>query len=947
MLMFTKCHNFAGLSNEIKQFIGLWSNGNRSISTLISVEAQNIKDHVTSESSRIIERFDSGWQANTAHREREDLQARFLSTLWFSEMNARENNIKEASEDTVRWIFVEKNPVSESLSKSKDSSNSVNGTQSQDEHPTQFRQWLESTESIFWILGKPGSSKSTVMKFLVQNRQTLEYLGKWRQPVLLCRFFFIESCTNPLQRQLGGCLRALLHQIVSSKPYILEKLLHSRPELSEKRSEHDWPMEELEEVLLEALRTDDDSAFCLFLDGLDEIEVRSDDRVSTIELVKRLSDLPNVKICVSSRPDNIFTQVIRSCSYQFLKTETLTHCAIEAYVTKQLIAYKDSLLSDDDHRRYREIINELVGKAEGVFLWVALATRSILRGIINGDSWGILYKRTRELEPDLDGLFRQMLSRQHADQRHYPEETSRLLWHVLQTRERSIMVTVWGFINGTHETLYSKVSEVVNVQPQEWPISKEIQLTQEYERWISARGMGLLEIVKDPLDGHRGFPLFRDKVQFIHRSVQEFLLNTNQGHGVLLASQTSSRQRLLTALEALKSLCYDLPGLSSRFIKILPRNYSYPKPLHMYATSLTALTSLGYMSATEELKLFLHFKSLMQSRYAADFPDIEFFNVAAECGITGFLSLQQSLTFEPLSSREKNEILYTIAMQYDSLGPSLNSDMISLEKHIFEGDPDWTNWDDLRLHGLSRKTDTMRWLLRAGANPNARVFVTYIEGFPIETSPFAAFLYLTAFSMRTNWGIKEKDFYSHFSDCINEFEQYGCDWAPLTFVLNYRGSLICPIGLFSQHLPASSQHLPAPSKHAIDFCVFFQISPRFFMESLHRSRAPMATDEKEFQNMHGINIVDFVQCTYLRLQPKARCHGWRVPNPKANKERRHVEAVIGKQLWKKLRDGSGTRTYDYDERENLQNISLPLGGLNGDLSRDPLHKILEVLYDYE
>ncbi len=119
----------------IQQFIELWSNGNREMSQLISTEAQTTRnqiiagsgmlrdqmnthseantavinvqhretrDHITTESSRMMEHFDSGRQADTTPREMEDLKARVLETLWFPEMNARENNIMEASEDTVR-----------------------------------------------------------------------------------------------------------------------------------------------------------------------------------------------------------------------------------------------------------------------------------------------------------------------------------------------------------------------------------------------------------------------------------------------------------------------------------------------------------------------------------------------------------------------------------------------------------------------------------------------------------------------------------------------------------------------------------------------------------------------------------------------------------------------------------------------------------------------------
>lgn len=398
-----KYRDLTGLSRDIKGFINLWSDGNRDISLLISTEAQNIKEHITvksvmlsgqikdsseantarldaqhgetrehitSESTKIITHFDTDRQADALRKEREEMQTRILSSLWFPEMNARENNIMEASMDTVRWIFGEKDLEWESETESQDSdsqgsdlesrnqvSHSDTGEQktrsrhlpelnqdsadqksdtethnqhphfssgkraeSQDGHPIHFRQWLENEGSIFWILGKPGSSKSTVMKYLVQNDQTRRYLYKWRDYVTICRFFFVETCTNPFQRNLRGCLRALLHQAISSQPLILERLLYKRPRLTNKYSEHDWSLEELREVFLEALHADDDSsAFCLFLDGLDE--ALPDEQASTIELLKILGDLPNVKICVSSRHENIFQQTVRLYAYPFLRTE--------------------------------------------------------------------------------------------------------------------------------------------------------------------------------------------------------------------------------------------------------------------------------------------------------------------------------------------------------------------------------------------------------------------------------------------------------------------------------------------------------------------------------------------------------------------------------------------------------------------------------------------------
>ncbi|RYP02520.1 hypothetical protein DL764_005764 [Monosporascus ibericus] len=142
--------SFSNLSQEIKAFIDRWSDGDRDMSRLISTEAREIKSHVTaqsnivvnqmktdsesnmvhrsaqhretrdlvtSESSRIKEHLDSSRQVDASRREMEEVKKRILSTLWFPEMNQRENNIMEASEDTVNWIFGEE--ISDSKTESQ------------------------------------------------------------------------------------------------------------------------------------------------------------------------------------------------------------------------------------------------------------------------------------------------------------------------------------------------------------------------------------------------------------------------------------------------------------------------------------------------------------------------------------------------------------------------------------------------------------------------------------------------------------------------------------------------------------------------------------------------------------------------------------------------------------------------------------------------------------
>lgn len=58
----------------------------------------------------------------------------------------------------------------------------------------QFVNWLEEGHGIYWINGKAGSGKSTLMRFLTQEEyeRTMESLKKWSgtKNVISLSFFF-------------------------------------------------------------------------------------------------------------------------------------------------------------------------------------------------------------------------------------------------------------------------------------------------------------------------------------------------------------------------------------------------------------------------------------------------------------------------------------------------------------------------------------------------------------------------------------------------------------------------------------------------------------------------------------------------------------------------------------------------------------------------------------
>jgi len=82
-----------------------------------------------------------------------------------------------------------------------------------------FGSWLQDPGSkLFWIHGKPGSGKSTLMKFIFESRRTWDLLHNWRADSLEVKAgFFFHHRGSALQKSFEGVLRSLVTQILA--PY--------------------------------------------------------------------------------------------------------------------------------------------------------------------------------------------------------------------------------------------------------------------------------------------------------------------------------------------------------------------------------------------------------------------------------------------------------------------------------------------------------------------------------------------------------------------------------------------------------------------------------------------------------------------------------------------------------------------------------------------------------
>ncbi|KAI0425233.1 hypothetical protein F5Y09DRAFT_335150 [Xylaria sp. FL1042] len=129
----------------------------------------------------------------------------FLESLYFSKIKARQRKIESAHSKTFGWIFRPSVP---------------DGSK-----PISFYQWLSEGNGTFWIQGKAGSGKSTLMKFICAHTTTVELLRVWagNKRLITAKFFFWNAGTI-LQKSREGLLRSLLFEILRKCPELIPRV---------------------------------------------------------------------------------------------------------------------------------------------------------------------------------------------------------------------------------------------------------------------------------------------------------------------------------------------------------------------------------------------------------------------------------------------------------------------------------------------------------------------------------------------------------------------------------------------------------------------------------------------------------------------------------------------------------------------------------------------------
>ena len=409
-----------------------------------------------------------------------------LKSLCFMTMKFRHSKIANAHPRTFQWIF-----------------------------STDFVHWLQSDDPIYWVSGKPGCGKSTLMKYLVDNPETMANLQVWagtRQLVTASFFFWIAG--TEMQKSQEGLLQSLLYEVLRKNPQLIPVVFPSHCEAlgvcSGGSDLEPWTRQELLAAFVRLKGHDTSSTrFCFFIDGLDEYE---GDHVDLIDVLRGLVNSSNIKICLSSRPWNVFEAAFGNSPIKKVYLQDLNTDDIRLYVRNKLEQRPDFQQLRGRDSRCEDLVEELVSKAQGVFLWVYLVVRSLVQGLQNYDRITDLQRRLRDFPSDLEAFFTHIFT---SLDRIYQIQTARA-FQVCLAASLPLSLSNYWFLDLEEDDanfalkLGVRALSVVELQSRNLEMNKR----------LNGRCKGLLEVTTN-----KGAESpFQSRVDFLHRTVKDFLM---------------------------------------------------------------------------------------------------------------------------------------------------------------------------------------------------------------------------------------------------------------------------------------------------------------------------------------------------------------------------------------------------------------------------------------
>jgi hypothetical protein len=361
------------------------------------------------------------------------------------------------------------------------------------------------------------------MKYLCDNPRLSELVEGWANGSKLTQasYYFWNSGIDDMQMSKTGLLQTLLHSFLRNDRSLILSAFDERWEqfvaFGGGVGPIEWP--ELHSAFNKII-TDVSKKFFFLIDGLDEFDGDPDEVINFVLETAR----PNVKICTASRPWNQFRHAFKSRPN--LQLENITHNDISLYVNSHFDEnefYRQ--FKKNEPRIAAKLVNNIIKKACGVFLWVKLVVNSLLRGLVNGDETSHLQARLNELPSDLEDLFEDMLKRLEPE---YLNGAYRLfrLFRTLREFYRSNRTGISATDPTLVELYYANKENTTGSLNASWKRLEQSVANEHGERMsrrLNARCRGFLEV-----NGLGVTDIAEHRVSYIHRTAKDFIESKNR-----------------------------------------------------------------------------------------------------------------------------------------------------------------------------------------------------------------------------------------------------------------------------------------------------------------------------------------------------------------------------------------------------------------------------------
>ena len=493
-----------------------------------------------------------------------------------------------------------------------------------------FKDWVKhgSNSKILWLHGPPASGKSVLSSFVIYHLKSMDKS---------CSYFFFRF-GDQTKRSPNAMLRSLAYQLALQLPSFRVKLrdLHDQGLHFEKADAGTiW-----EKVFVRCLfKLDLRDPLYWVIDALDEC----DSPQTALKLMSGVSEagIP-IHLLLMSRPTEplswCFQRLDNPKHFQVQATEA-QESDIEAYVHKEMQYFKG------DKTFKQKLLEEILQRADGSFLWVTLAMKEIDRCLTQD----AIQQAFNDIPTGMEALYERMM---------------RNIAYDLKKNDRDLAIQILTWV----------------------ACARRAMTLAELTQAISSKALNLHQAIST-VCSHFVVVDGTSRVAMIHKTASKYIL-ANSADGFSIRAITAHEELLTKCLNflvntSLRTTLEQKPAISaSPFL-----NYavtSWPYHLHKCPSSKESATSILQLLA----KFFAGAHVLSWIHALAYFDDLSIL-VQASRDLKHFVARQRRLYADAIPNQERIERLELVELWaadllkvFAKFGPNLRQQHNAIHKLI-------------------------------------------------------------------------------------------------------------------------------------------------------------------------------------------------------------------------------------------------------------------------